>query len=41
MTALPKWLGPAAWGKKEAKAGDRLPYAVHLDDKTLSCAMAG
>jgi type IV secretion system protein VirB4 len=35
MSGLPKWLGPAAWGKKEAKAGDRLPYASHLGDKTL------
>ena len=41
MTALPKWLGPAAWGKKEAKAGDRLPYAVHLDDKTLQLRDGG
>jgi type IV secretion system protein VirB4 len=30
-----KWAGPAAWGKKEAKAGDRLPYAAHLNDSTL------
>ncbi len=30
-----KWTGPAAWGKKEARAGDRLPYARHLDDHTL------
>ena len=30
-----KWTGPAAWGKKEARAGDRLPYATHLDDRTL------
>jgi len=29
------WLGPAAWGKKEARAGDRLPYASHLDASTL------
>jgi type IV secretion system protein VirB4 len=29
------WKGPAAWGKKEAKAGDRLPYAAHLNDTTL------
>ena len=35
MTAHPKWFSPAAWGKKEARAGDRLPYAAHLDDKTL------
>ena len=41
MTALPKWLGPAAWGKKETKAGDRLPYAVHLDDKTLQLRDGG
>jgi len=31
-----KWIGPAAWGAKEAKAGDRLPYARHLDDHTLA-----
>ena len=30
-----KWIGPAAWGAKEAKAGDRLPYARHLDPYTL------
>ena len=30
-----KWTGPAAWGAKEAKAGDRLPYARHLDGQTL------
>ena len=29
------WTGPAAWGTKEAKAGDRLPYARHLDPTTL------
>ncbi len=27
--------GPGAWGAKEAKAGDRLPYARHLDATTL------
>jgi len=32
---MTKWLGPAAWGKKEAKAGDRLPYASHVDAATL------
>ncbi len=32
---VPKWLGPAAWGKKEAKVGDRLPYAAHVNDSTL------
>jgi type IV secretion system protein VirB4 len=30
-----KWLGPAAWNKKEARAGDRLPYACHIDASTL------
>ena len=30
-----KWLGPAAWSKKEARAGDRLPYASHVDASTL------
>jgi type IV secretion system protein VirB4 len=30
-----KWLGPAAWNKKEARAGDRLPYACHVDASTL------
>ncbi|UAK23166.1 VirB4 family type IV secretion/conjugal transfer ATPase [Sphingomonas nostoxanthinifaciens] len=29
------WIGPAAWAAKEAKAGDRLPYAVHVDDATI------
>ena len=32
---MAKWTGPAAWGKQEAKAGDRLPYARHLDNETL------
>ncbi|MCA1653751.1 MAG: VirB4 family type IV secretion/conjugal transfer ATPase, partial [Sphingomonadales bacterium] len=30
------WRGPAAWGAKEAKAGDRLPYARHLTDHHLA-----
>jgi type IV secretion system protein VirB4 len=30
-----KWLGPAAWNKQEARAGDRLPYACHVDSSTL------
>jgi type IV secretion system protein VirB4 len=30
-----KWMGPAAWSKKEARAGDRLPYACHVDASTL------
>ncbi len=29
------WKGPAAWEPKEARAGDRLPYAEHLDGSTL------
>jgi hypothetical protein len=29
------WLGPAAWARREARAGDRLPYAAHLDPHTL------
>ncbi len=32
---MTKWLGPAAWGKREARAGGRLPYARHLDNQTL------
>src|SRR5579875_2295035 len=32
---MTKWIGPAAWGRKEAKAGDRLPYARHVDSSTL------
>ena len=32
---MTKWLGPAAWNKKEARAGDRLPYACHIDASTL------
>src|SRR5438270_7670072 len=32
---MAKWFGPAAWGKKEAKVGDRLPYACHVDASTL------
>ncbi|MXO66807.1 VirB4 family type IV secretion/conjugal transfer ATPase [Altericroceibacterium endophyticum] len=33
MTA--KWLGAAAWNAKEARAGDRLPYARLVDDQTM------
>ncbi len=29
------WQGPAAWAKKEARAGDRLPYAAQLNDTTV------
>lgn len=32
---MTKWFGPAAWSKREARAGDRLPYARHLDSTTL------
>ena len=32
---MTKWLGPAAWARKEARAGDRLPYACHVDAATL------
>jgi type IV secretion system protein VirB4 len=32
---MTKWLGPAAWSKREAHAGDRLPYARHLDSATI------
>jgi type IV secretion system protein VirB4 len=32
---MKNWTGAAAWGAREAKAGDRLPYARHLDDRTL------
>ncbi|MEO7787691.1 MAG: VirB4 family type IV secretion/conjugal transfer ATPase [Sphingomicrobium sp.] len=30
-----KWSGPAAWNKREARAGDRLPYKCHVDASTL------
>src|SRR6476661_2426930 len=32
---MAKWFGPAAWNKKEARAGDRLPYACHIDASAL------
>jgi type IV secretion system protein VirB4 len=32
---MTKWFGPAAWNKTEARAGDRLPYACHVDPSTL------
>ena len=32
---MTKWLGPAAWSGREARAGDRLPYACHIDASTL------
>ena len=30
-----KWMGAAAWGAKEARAGDRLPYSRLIDESTL------
>lgn len=30
-----RWIGPAAWSAKEARAGDRLPYARLLDQSTV------
>ncbi|WP_419827796.1 VirB4 family type IV secretion/conjugal transfer ATPase [Sphingomonas sp.] len=33
--ARARWVGPAAWRRREACAGDRLPYARHLDATTL------
>src|SRR4051812_4925572 len=27
--------GPAAWARREQRAGDRLPYASHVDDGTI------
>ncbi|MBB4086954.1 VirB4 family type IV secretion/conjugal transfer ATPase [Sphingomonas carotinifaciens] len=36
-----KWIGPAAWGPREAKAGDRLPYARLLDEETLTLRDGG
>ncbi|USI73438.1 VirB4 family type IV secretion/conjugal transfer ATPase [Sphingomonas morindae] len=32
---MAKWKGVAAWGRSEARAGDRLPYARHLDAHAL------
>lgn len=32
---MSKWIGAAAWSAKEARAGDRLPYARMVDDHTL------
>jgi type IV secretion system protein VirB4 len=31
-----RWIGPAAWASRDARAGDRLPYARHLDDRTIA-----
>ena len=32
---MSKWIGAAAWNAKEAKAGDRLPYARLVDENTV------
>ncbi len=32
---MSKWIGAAAWSAKEARAGDRLPYAGLLDESTI------
>ena len=32
---MSKWKGAAAWSAKEARAGDRLPYARLVDESTL------
>lgn len=29
------WTGPASWMKREARAGDRLPYEAHVRDDTV------
>jgi hypothetical protein len=30
-----KWTGPAEWLKREARAGDRLPFDRHIEDATI------
>ena len=32
---MSKWIGAAAWSAKEARAGDRLPYARLVDENTV------
>jgi len=32
---MKKWLGPAGWSAKEARVGDRLPYARLVDENTV------
>jgi len=32
---MAKWLGAAAWNDKEARAGDRLPYATLVDSDVV------
>src|SRR5579863_6609542 len=33
--AMTRWIGPAAWSRRESRAGARLPYARHADGQTL------
>lgn len=35
------WFSAAAWAKKEAKVGARLPYAAHLNDTTIQLRDGG
>jgi type IV secretion system protein VirB4 len=35
MPRKDKWIGPASWSAKEARAGDRLPYAKLVDEHTV------
>lgn len=35
MPRKDKWIGPASWSAKEARAGDRLPYAKLIDEHTV------
>ncbi len=35
MPRKTKWIGPAAWSEKEARAGDRLPYGKLVDEHTV------
>lgn len=32
---MTKWMGAAAWNSKEARAGDRLPYARRIDENCV------
>ncbi|MEE4155010.1 MAG: VirB4 family type IV secretion/conjugal transfer ATPase [Erythrobacter sp.] len=32
---MAKWIGPASWGAKEARVGDRLPYERLIDESTV------
>ena len=35
MPRKEKWIGPASWSAKEARAGDRLPFAKLVDEHTV------